>query len=39
MPCKICGGDIEETYTIRTCQGCGQEELECECLPKEKGYK
>lgn len=29
--CKKCGADIEETFTTRTCQGCGIEESDCEC--------
>lgn len=29
--CSKCGADVEETYTARICQGCGIEEIECEC--------
>jgi hypothetical protein len=29
--CSKCGADIEETYTARICQGCGDQELNCEC--------
>jgi len=29
--CSKCGADVEETYTARICQGCGDQELNCEC--------
>lgn len=29
--CSKCGADVEETYTARICQGCGELELFCEC--------
>lgn len=29
--CKKCNADLEETFTLRTCQGCGQAEDDCEC--------
>lgn len=29
--CSKCGADVEETYTERICQGCGDQELNCEC--------
>ena len=29
--CSKCGADVEETYTERICQGCGELELFCEC--------
>lgn len=30
--CSVCDGDIEETFTTRTCHGCGLHEVECVCL-------
>lgn len=29
--CKKCNADIEETFTARTCQGCGIQEADCDC--------
>lgn len=29
--CSKCGADVEETYTARICQGCGELELFCTC--------
>ena len=29
--CKKCNGDLVETYTVRECAGCGNDEAECDC--------
>ena len=31
LRCSKCGADVEETYTERICQGCGELELFCTC--------